>query len=293
MTSSAPIATGSRRRRRILNGVKAAVSYVVLLFIGLVMLVPFIWMLSTSLKKMGEVFLYPPVWIPRPAEWANYLEVAQRFPFVRWFVNSAYIAALATLGQLLTCSLAAYAFARFEFPARNVIFSILLATMMVPSQVTLIPQFVVMYRLGLMDKHIALWGPAFFGGAFGTFLLRQYFLTLPNELEDAAWIDGATSWGFYWRILLPLSKPALATLGLFVFMGQWNNLMGPVMYLTTREKMTLPFGLALLRGQPGWGATPWHLVMAGAVMTLLPILILFGFTQKYYVQGIVMTGLKL
>lgn len=292
MTYRETAASRSKRLRRTTEAVKTALTYALLITIGITMIVPFIWMVSTSLKKMGEVFIYPPVWIPNPPQWGNYREVVESSPFLRWFLNSTYIALLATFGQLLSCSLGAYAFSRFEFPGRDLLFTILLATMMVPGQVTLIPRFVIMYEIGLMDNHIALWGPAFFGAAFGTFLLRQFFLTLPLELEDAARIDGCTSFGIYWRIILPLSKPALATLALFVFMGQWNNLLGPVMYLNTREKMTLPYGLALLRGTPHWGATPWHLVMAAAVMTLAPILVIFAIAQNYYIRGIVMTGIK-
>lgn len=281
-----------KRTNQSARGVKAVISYVLLVTVGFIFAVPFLWMISTSLKSIAQIYVYPPVWVPIPPQWGNYAEVAQRFPFLRWALNSTYIAVLNTIGQLFSCSLAAYAFARFEFPGRNLLFTVLLATMMIPGQVTFIPQFVLMFKAGLMDKHITLWGFSFLGGAFGTFLLRQYFLTLPKELEDASRIDGSSSFGFYWRILLPLSKPALATLGLFVFMGSWNDLLGPVMYLSTRTKMTLPFGLALLRSIPGIGVTPWHLIMAGALMTLVPILVLFTFTQKYYVQGVVMTGLK-
>lgn len=292
MSLSTPAPYRLRQRKIVLRTIKQFLIYALLIAIAIAMVLPFVWMISTSLKKMGEVFIYPPVWIPASLQWQNYQEVMRRFPFVHWTFNSTYIAILATLGQLLTCSLAAYAFARFEFPGRGPLFMILIATMMIPAQVTLIPQFVLMHRIGLMDTHLAIWGPSFLGGAFGTFLLRQYFLTLPVELEDAARIDGCTSFDFYWRILLPLSKPALATLGFFVFIGQWNNLLAPVMYLTTRDKMTLPIGLALLRGQPAANATQWNQVMAGAVLTVLPILILFIFVQKYYVRGIVMSGIK-
>jgi len=227
---------------------------------------------------------------PQPDAWHNYLDLLDEMPFALFFYNSAKIAFLVTVGQLLTCSLAAYAFARFQFPGRETLFSILLATLMVPFQVTMIPVFITMFKLNLLDTHLALWGPAFLGGAYGTFLLRQFFLTLPPELEDAARVDGCGRFGIWWRIFLPLSKPALATLAIFVFMAQWNDLLGPVLYLSTKAKMTLTIGMAMMFQQ--WGATPWNLVMAGSVVMVLPILIIYFLGQKYFVQGIVTTGLK-
>ncbi|MCE7983682.1 MAG: carbohydrate ABC transporter permease [Caldilinea sp. CFX5] len=251
---------------------------------------PFLWMISSSLKEQGYIFIYPPQWLPEPVRWQNYIDLFNAMPFLLFFYNSLKIAFLTTVGQLLTCSLAAYVFARFQFWGRDTLFAILLATLMVPFQVTMIPVFITMHRINLLDTHLALWGPAFLGGAYGTFLLRQFFLTLPPELEDAARVDGCSRFGIWWRIFLPLSKPALATLGIFVFMGQWNDLLGPVLYLSTKAKMTLTIGLAMLFHQ--WGATPWNLVMAGAVVTVLPILLIYIFGQKYFVQGIVTTGLK-
>jgi multiple sugar transport system permease protein len=269
---------------------KNTISYLFLALLAIIMGLPFLWMVTSSLKDQGYIFLYPPQWIPNPARWQNYLDLLDEMPFLQFFYNSAKIAFLVTVGQLLTCSLAAYAFARFQFPGRDTLFSILLATMMVPFQVTMIPVFITIHRLNLLDTHLALWGPAFLGGAYGTFLLRQFFLTLPPELEDAARVDGCGRFGIWWRIFLPLSKPALATLGIFVFMGQWNDLLGPVLYLSTKAKMTLTIGMAMMFHQ--WGATPWNLVMAGSVVMVLPILIIYFLGQKYFVQGIVTTGLK-
>jgi multiple sugar transport system permease protein len=269
---------------------RVLISYLFLSLFTVVMGLPFLWMLSSSLKAQGYIFIFPPQWIPNPIRWQNYIDLVERMPFLRFVYNSAKIAILATTGQLLTCSLGAYAFSRLEFPGRDTIFTILLATLMVPFQVTMIPVFIIIYRLGLMDNHIALWGPAFFGGAYGTFLLRQFFMTLPTELEDAARVDGCSRFGIWWRIFLPLSKPALATLAIFVFMAHWNDLLGPVLYLSTKTQMTLTIGLAMLVHRVG--ATPWNLVMAGAVVSTLPVLILYAVGQKYFVQGIVMTGLK-
>lgn len=270
--------------------IKNILSYLVLVLLTVVMGLPFLWMLSSSLKDQGYIFLYPPQWIPQPARWQNYIDLINEMPFLLFFYNSTKIALLATFGQLLSCSLAAYVFARFQFVGRDTIFTILLATMMVPMQVTMIPVFITMHRLNLLDTHLALWGPAFLGGAYGTFLLRQFFLTLPGELEDAARVDGCSRFGIWWRIFLPLSKPALTTLGIFVFMANWNDLLGPVLYLSTKAKMTLTIGLAMLFHQ--WGATPWNLVMAGSVIMVLPILLIYVLGQKYFVQGIVTTGLK-
>lgn len=282
--------TSLRSVKWVKTGLWNTLSYLLLLLLTVIMGLPFLWMVSSSLKEQGYIFIYPPQWLPDPIRWQNYIDLFNMMPFLQFFYNSGKIALLTTVGQLLTCSLAAYAFARFQFRGRDTIFTILLATMMVPFQVTMIPVFITMHRLNLLDTHLALWGPAFLGGAYGTFLLRQFFLTLPPELEDAARVDGCGRFGIWWRIFLPLSKPALATLGIFVFMGQWNDLLGPVLYLSTKAKMTLTIGLAMLFHQ--WGATPWNLVMAGAVVTVLPILIIYIFGQKYFVQGIVTTGLK-
>lgn len=281
----------ARRYRRIRFIARAALTYAVLLFLGLVTAVPFVWMLISSVKEPGTLFIYPPDWTPIPPRWANYLELTRKMPFLSFFWNSTKIALLSTLGTLLSCSLAAYAFARFEFPGKAFIFAVTLSCLMVPGQVTLIPIFAIWNKLGLMDQQIVLWGPSFTGNAFGVFLLRQFFMTLPSEFEDAAYIDGASRFAIYSRIFMPLSQPALMTLAIFTFMGSWNDLLGPVLYLHTKSKMTLTVGIAMLSHQ--WGATPWHLIMAGAVVSVVPILIVYIAGQKYFVQGIVMTGLKM
>ncbi len=285
------LAISVRTRARIRFAVRAAVTYTVLLILGLITAVPFIWMLVSSLKQPGRLFIYPPEWIPNPPRFENYVELTQKMPFLVFFGNSLKIAILTTIGQLLSCSLAAYAFARFEFPGKGPLFAVTLSCLMVPYQVVLIPVFAIFNKLGLMDRQVVLWGPAFTGSAFGVFLLRQFFMTLPGELEDAALIDGASRFDIYWRIFLPLSQPALTTLAIFTFMGSWNDLLGPLLYLQSKHKMTLTVGLAMLSHQ--WGATPWHLLMAGSVISVLPILIVYIVGQRYFVQGIVMTGLKL
>jgi multiple sugar transport system permease protein len=271
--------------------VKRLLTYISLIVVAALMVGPFLWMLATSLKSAGEMFAFPLRLIPHEISIDSYKEVARRMPFLLFIFNSLKIASLATLGQLFSCSLAAYAFARMRFRGREFLYFTLLATMMIPSQVTMIPVFLIMKSLGWIDTHYALIVPAFFGGAFGTFLLRQFFATIPQDLEDAARIDGCGRLRLYWRIFLPLSKPALATLAVFSFMGYWNDLLNPVIYLSSLEKMTLTVGLATLQGAEGT-ILRYNIVMAGAVISVLPILALYIAAQKWFVRGITMTGLK-
>jgi multiple sugar transport system permease protein len=272
-----------------MRGARGLFSHAFLLIGCFVMAFPFVWMVFSSLKTDAEIFIFPPELLPREARWSNYVDVMQSFPFGTFILNSFKISVLGVVGQLLSCSLAAYAFARIRFPGREAIFLAWLACLMIPGQVTLIPQFLLFRSFGWLNTHYPLFVPHFFGGAFGTFLLRQFFMTIPQDLEDAATIDGCSRFDSYWRIFMPLAKPALATLAVFIFMGQWNNLIGPVIYLTSREKMTLTIGLAFFRGQY---STEWALLMAGAVISIIPILILYVAAQRYFVQGVVMSGLK-
>jgi multiple sugar transport system permease protein len=281
----------SRRRRAAQRElIRRLIAYIVLILGSLAMIVPFAWMVSTSLKPEGTVFTFPPVWIPHPVRWDNYVTLFSLVPFGNAFVNSVIVATAATVGQVLSASLAAYAFARLRFRGKNVLFIIFLATMMVPSQVTLIPTFILFRAIGWINTLLPLTVPAFFGSAFGIFLLRQFFLTLPRELFEAAVIDGASPPHMYWRIALPLAKPALATFGVFVFMGSWNDLITPAIYLNDMSKMTLPLVLAEFNN--AFGADYTAHTMAGAVLSVLPLLIAFLLAQKYFVQGITLTGLK-
>jgi len=261
-----------------------------LIWLGAVtMILPFLWMLSTSLKSQGEAMAYPPVWIPRPLLWSNYLDVVKGFPFALFALNSLKIAILGTAGQLASTALGAYAFARMRFPGRNALFIILLATLMIPGSVTMIPTFILFNKLGWLNTHYPLIVPAWFGGAFGTFLVRQFFLTIPIDYNDAASIDGAGHFRIFTAIYLPLAKPVLATLALFTFMNHWNEFLLPVIYLTDQDKMTLTVGLSYFRLQYN---TLYHYLMAGTVLSTIPIFILFIILQKYFVRGIVMSGLK-
>lgn len=263
------------------------VRYLVLIVLGLIFAVPFLWMVSSSLKRGIDVFVFPPKWIPSPVMWSNYSELFRALPFGRFFWNSTYVAVLSTVGQVLSCSLAAYALSRPKFWGRNLIFYVLLATMMVPGQVTIIPRFLIMRAW--LDTHLPLYVPHFFGGAFGTFMLRQFFLNLPKELDDAAAIDGCGRLRTFLMIYLPLSKPALATLSLFVFMEAWNDLLGPIIYLSTPKKMTLTVGLTFFQGQY---ETEWHLLMAGAVVSIIPTIIVYLLAQKHFVSGIMVGSVK-
>ena len=276
-------------KRAITSGARAFLGYFLLMSIACVFVGPFFWMVSSSLKSEPEIFIIPIRWLPEKLVWRNYVDVVTRLPFGLFVFNSFKLALLSTLGTLLSCSLAAYAFARLQFLGSHVLFMILLATMMIPGEVTLIPVFLIMKGLGLLNTHEALYLPSFFGGAYGTFLLRQFFLTLPSELDDAALIDGCGRFGIYLRIYLPLSKPALATLAVFRFMGAWNDLLGPVIYLNETEKFTLAVGLTYFRG---YYSTDWALLMAACVIAVIPIIVIYVLAQKYFVQGIALTGLK-
>jgi multiple sugar transport system permease protein len=263
--------------------------HLVLILVSIVMAAPMLWTLGTSLKQPGVIFTYPPQWIPNPVDWDNYRQLFLQLPMGIFLLNSFKIATIATIGQVISCAMAAFAFARLRFPARNLLFFILLATLMVPTHVTLIPTFFIMRWLGWIDTHWSLTVPWWMGGAFGTFLLRQFFLTIPTELMEAAKIDGAGYWRIFWRIYMPLSGPALATLAVFTFMGSWNNLLGPLIFLNSEEKMTVTLGLTLLQGQY---YSQWTLLMAGAIVSVIPTLIVFFMAQKYFVEGIVRAGLK-
>ena len=265
------------------------VAYLLLTFTAITMIFPFYWMIATSFKSEARVFAFPPDWIPNPAILSNYTYILTELPFTRYIYNSAKISSLWTLGIILSSSLAAYAFARVRFWGRETLFIITLAALMIPGQITMIPLYVLMTRIGWVDTHLPLIVPAYLGSAFGIFLIRQYFMTIPQELNDAAKIDGCSHFGIYWRIMMPLAKAVIATLALLSFMGSWNDLLGPVIYLFDEELFTLPLALTRFRGMY---YTAWANMMAGATITLLPILVVFLFTQQYFVQGVVLSGLK-
>ena len=263
--------------------------YSVITLVGATMLLPLLWMISTSLKEPGAVLLLPPKWISIPLQWGNYPKLFDVLPFDLFLINSIKIAVFATVGALLSCSMAAFAFARMRFPGKNIIFAVILAMIMIPFHVTLIPLFKLYRDIGWLSTHLPLTVPFFFGTAFGIFLMRQFYLTIPQEMVEAARIDGCSFIQIYYRIFLPLSKPGLATLGIFTFLGSWNNLMGPLIFLTKVETMTITLGLTLLTNQAGGR---WELIQAGAVISILPITVMFFIGQEHFIQGIARTGIK-
>jgi len=289
----APITSAqSKRIKKRKEFTKKTLAYFVLSLIGLTMFVPFLWMISTSFKAPGEVFTQPKIWwrywIPSEIVWENYVRAWNAIPFGRFYLNSIFVAICVTAGQVATSSFAAYAFGRLKFPGRDKIFFAYLATLMVPKAVIMIPVFALVSKLGWIDFYIALIVPALFE-AYGTFLLRQFFMSLPTELEDAAKIDGCGLFGIYWRIILPLSKPALATLAVFVFMGNWRSFIWPLLVINRTSLKTLPIGLEYFKSQY---TTDWTLLMAGSVMATVPLMIVFLFSQRFFVEGIKLSGMK-
>ena len=262
--------------------------YIVLILIAVIMVVPFLWMLSTSLKTQYDAVKIPPVWIPDPPQWENYVKLFTEQPMFQFMLNTIKIVFFVVLGQLFFSSLAAYSFARISFKGRNVVFFFYIATLMVPGQVTMIPTYQMFAKAGLTDNHLALILPAFFS-AFGVFLLRQFFMSLPRELEEAAEIDGCNPFMTYWRIMLPLVVPAMLTLGVFTLMNTWNDYMGPLIYLSSPEKYTMTLGIAYFKGVY---TTQWNLVMAGSIVSVVPILIAYLCAQKYFIEGIAFSGVK-
>lgn len=268
--------------------VRKVLLYALLIIIGIIMVVPFLWMISTSLKEQYDTVKIPPVWIPNPPRWQNYVDLFTQQPMLQFMLNTIKIVLFVVLGQLFFSSLAAYSFARIKFKGRTVMFFFYIATLMVPGQVTMIPTYLMFAKVGLVDNHIVLILPAFFS-AFGVFLLRQFFMSLPKELEEAAEIDGCNPFTTYYRIMLPLIVPAMLTLGVFTLMNTWNDYMGPLIYLTTPEKYTMTLGIAYFKGVY---TTQWNLVMAGSVLSVIPILVAYLCAQKYFVEGIAFSGVK-
>jgi ABC-type glycerol-3-phosphate transport system permease component len=257
----------------------------------MIMLTPLAWMLSTSLKGEGDVFIIPIIWIPRRILWSNYPEALTFVPFGRYFLNSVQVTLSAVIGAVLSSSSVAFAFARLRAPGKNLLFVILLSTMMLPGEVTLVPVYLLFRNLGWLDTYKPLIVPSWFGGsAFYIFLLRQFYMTLPLDLDDAAKIDGASLFGIYSRIILPLSKPALATVAIFAFFSHWNSFQAPLIYLNTMEKYTIPVGLRLYLST--MGNTHWNYLMAATLVSIIPPLVIFFTSQRYFVEGAVLTGLK-
>lgn len=266
----------------------STLTHIVLYALAIITVAPFVWMVLTSFKEMSEIFSYPPTWWPEEFTLDNYVATFQAAPFGRFYLNSLFVATTVTIGQLVTCSMAAYAFARMEFWGRDALFYVFLATMMVPLHVTMIPSFMILHWLGLIDTYGALIIPGL-ASAFGTFLLRQFFLSIPKELEEAAFLDGCGRFRVLWQIIVPLARPALATLAIFTFMGVFNDFIWALVVINSEDLYTVQLGLAIFRDRY---STEWGSLMAGSVVATLPILLVFFLAQKHFIQGIALSGLK-
>lgn len=279
-----------RRRKRRQEVLQKGSSLAILSLVAILFILPFLWMVSTSLKTPGEVLRFPPTWWPEHPQWQNYPLALSRLDFWRLLGNTLIIVYSNLVGQVLSASLVAFGFARLRFPGRDLLFFVMLSTMMLPSVVTLIPLYVFYKDLGWINTFLPLTLPAYFGGgAFFIFLLRQFFMTIPKELEDAARIDGCSSFEVYWRIFLPLSRPALTTVAIFSFMSHWNDFVGPLIYLRTPDKFTLALGLQTFQGLY---STDYHYLMAASIVVVSPVILIFFLAQRYFVRGIILTGMK-
>jgi multiple sugar transport system permease protein len=285
--------SGSARRNMLARSqmriIKEIFAHIALIPAAFVFMLPFLWMLSTSLKTDTQLFVYPPEWIPNPFNWANYPNTVTYIPFFLYLRNTATIAIVSTIGALLSCSMVAYSLSRIPWAGRNILFIITVATLMIPFQVTLIPLFLVFKNLGWVGDFRPLIVPHFFGGALYIFLLRQFFMTIPMELSEAARMDGASEFRIYWAIILPLAKAALATVAIFEFITRWRDYLGPLIYISDQDLYTLSMGLHLYSSEHG---REWGLLMAASVLITLPIILLFFFLQKTFVQGVALTGIK-
>lgn len=256
---------------------------------AVIMVAPFLWIISAAFGKTTEVFVLPPRWLPQNPSFDNFDQLFKQVPYHLFMFNSFKLAVIVTLGQLLTCSMAAYAFARLHFPGKNILFMILLSALMIPGQITIVPLFILVRNLGLYNTHLALILPGLIN-PFGVFLLRQYFVTIPTEIEDAARVDGANVFTIYWRIILPLSGPVLTTLAILTFVGMWNAYFFPLIMINSPELQVITVGLTLLRGQYGAGAL--GPIAAALTMAIVPVLVVFLLLQKYIIKSVVSTGLK-
>lgn len=281
-----PRAARRKSRRKTLN---IALKFLVLILFGVVFVTPFYWMFATALKSDAQLFMLPPAWTPAPIEWENFLRVFQEVPFGKFINNSLVLVTWNVVGQVFSTAMVGYGFARLRFPGRDVLFVVLLATLMVPKQVTLVPQFILFAKLGWIDTYLPLILPAFGGSPFLIFLVRQYMMTIPLDLDEAATIDGASRWQILWHIIIPLTIPALILVTVFTFTDVWNDFMGPLIYLNDPNKFTVSLGLSFFQGTK---ETSWNLLMAGALMAMIPPVVLFLFTQKRLLGGLATTGLK-
>lgn len=283
-------AVGRHRARRVL---KRVVLYALAIGLGFIFMLPFVWTIASSLKAPFELFLFPPKFFPETPQWENYVTIFRDFPFDRWYWNTFLVVILNTAGVLISSTMVAYGFSRFSFPGRNILFFVVIATLMLPAQVTLIPRFILFDKLGWLDTLLPLWAPAWFGGtAFAVFLLRQFMMGLPRELDEAAIMDGASYFRILWQILVPLCKPSLATLAIINSIAVWNEFLDPVVFLSSVENFTIAIGLWYFQAQPMVATPTAHYLLAASVTSIIPPIVLFFAFQRYFVRGIALTGLK-
>lgn len=272
---------------QVMSHLKVAAIYAVLLLGAVLVFFPFAWTISTSLKTEQQTLAYPPTWVPDPVQWENYPDALTARPFGRYYVNTTIITTLSVIGQVLSSAVVAYGFARFRFPGRGFIFLVLLSTLMIPFHMLIIPRFILFKYLGWLDTFLPLIVPNFFGGAFSIFLLRQYFLTIPLDLDEAAKMDGASAFQIFKSIILPLARPALGAVAVFEFVSTWNDFLGPLIYLSSDRNYTVSIGLAAFRNDY---FTAWHLFMAASAVAMLAPLVVFFVAQRYFIGGVALTG---
>lgn len=293
ITTQTPIAVSrqqARLRRRYWQFIGFIVRHAVLIVLSCLFLLPWFWMISTSLKGIHEIMVFPPIWIPHPVHWENYWRALTAVPLGLYGLNTLIYAAASTAGALVSNSLAAYGFARIRWPGRDLVFLLVISTLIVPFQVTMIPLYVLFSKLHWLNTLLPLIVPAWLGNAFFIFLLRQFFMTIPQELSEAARIDGASEARILWRVILPLARPALIVVALFQFIFAWTDFLGPLIYLTNQASYTLSLGLASMQGN--YGFSDFSAIMAASAMTILPVVVLFFIGQRAFVQGITLTGVK-
>ncbi|MDQ0877421.1 multiple sugar transport system permease protein [Paenibacillus sp. V4I3] len=263
--------------------------HVLLILASVVMFGPFLWMAFSGLKDLAQIFQVPPTLFPNPWRWENISRSLTAMPFDKAYINSAYISVIVVLSQLLTCSMAAFSFAKIDFPFRNVLFILFLSMLMVPEQVTIVPLYIILKNLGWLDTHLSLIVPDALFSAFGVFLLRQFFMGIPRDLSEAAYVDGASMWKIYWRIMVPLIRPALASLAIVSFLGNWNSFFKPVIFLSSTDNFTVPLMLSTFKGLY---VTDWTLMMSGSAIAVMPVLLVYLVLQRNIIEGISMTGIK-
>lgn len=262
-------------------------TYVLLILVSIVLLLPLVWMISISLKPMTEIASFPPTLLPQDVQWGNYRGMIESFPFIKYAGNTLFITTFVVLGNVISNSFIAYGFAKINFPGKGLLFALVLSTMMIPSFVTMIPQYILFSKIGWVGTYLPLTVPAFFGSGFNIFLMRQFYLSIDDELIEAAQMDGANHLYIWSRLMMPLTKPALITIGIHAFNGAWNDFLGPLLYIQKEDKYTLQIGLQVFQNQ---STTQWNYLMAGATLVLLPTILLFFFAQRYFIEGMDLSG---